>query len=134
VRRLEASLGKTLITAPISGTVVDRLANQGETVTAGQGLCTLVDLTRLRLEVEVDEFDASRIELGAPVRITAEGYDGKEWRGKVEDIPDTVVSRRLRPQDPSRPVDVRVLLVKVALQEPTPLKLGQRVEVRIGRL
>ena len=45
--------------------------------------------------------------------------------------PDAVVGRRLKPQDPGKPEDTRVLLVKVALLEPTPLKLGQRVEIRI---
>ncbi|HVH07318.1 MAG TPA: hypothetical protein VNE71_15100, partial [Myxococcota bacterium] len=39
--------------------------------------------------------------------------------------------RRLKPQDPGKPEDTRVLLVKIAFQEATPLKLGQRVEVRI---
>jgi hypothetical protein len=50
----------------------------------------------------------------------------------VEEIPDTVVGRRLKPQDPGKPEDTRVLLVKIAFQEPTPLKLGQRVEIRIA--
>lgn len=134
VRRLEAALDKTVIVAPIAGTVVGRLAEAGETVTAGQGLCAIADLGRLRLEVEVDEYDAGRIAQGAGVQVSAEGYDGRSWQGRVEEIPDAVVARRLRPQDPARPVDVRVLLVKVALMEATPLKLGQRVEVRIGRL
>jgi len=40
--------------------------------------------------------------------------------------------RRLRPQDPGRPTDTRVLAVKVALAEPTPLKLGTTVELRIA--
>jgi len=38
------------------------------------------------------------------------------------------------PRDASKrgkPEDTRVLLVKIAFQETTPLKLGQRVEVRI---
>ena len=49
----------------------------------------------------------------------------------IEEIPDSVVNRRLKPQDPSKPIDTRVLLVKVAFAEETPLKLGQRVEVKI---
>ena len=49
----------------------------------------------------------------------------------MEEIPDAVVGRRLKPQDPGKPEDTRVLLVKIALSEPTPLKLGQRVEIRI---
>lgn len=40
-----------------------------------------------------------------------------------------VTSRRLNPPDPSKPIDTRVLLVKVAFAESAPLKLGQRVEV-----
>ena len=59
------------------------------------------------------------------------GNDGKSWRGKVEEIPDSVVGRRLKPQDPGKPGDTRVLLVKIALLEPTSLKLGQRAEIRI---
>ena len=78
-----------------------------------------------------DEFDASRVKLGSPVTISAEGFE-PTWRGTIEEIPDSVISRRLKPQDPSKPIDTRVLLVKVALNEPAPLKLGQRVEVRIS--
>jgi hypothetical protein len=51
--------------------------------------------------------------------------------GKIEEIPDSVVARKLKPEDPGRPTDTRVLLVKVALLEKTPLKLGQRVEMEI---
>ena len=39
--------------------------------------------------------------------------------------------RRLKPQDPSRPTDTRILAVKVAFAEPTPLKLGTTVELKI---
>jgi len=60
--------------------------------------------------------------------LSGEGYDGK-WRGVIEEVPGNVVSRRLKPQDPAKPIDTRVLLVKIALAEGTPLKLGQRVEV-----
>ncbi|MES1210824.1 MAG: hypothetical protein ABUL63_00690, partial [Acidobacteriota bacterium] len=85
-----------------------------------------------RIEAEVDEFDAGRVTLGSIVKVTAEGFAGQSWKGTVEEIPDAVVGRRLKPQDPGRPSDTRVLLVKVALGEATPLKLGQRVEVEIG--
>ena len=88
---------------------------------------------RTRVEAEVDEFDAGAIGLGAPVEVTAEGHDGVRWAARVEELPDSVVPRRLRPQDPGKPSDTRVLLVKIQLAEATPLKLGQRVEVAIAR-
>ena len=92
---------------------------------------TVADLSRTRVEAELDEFDSGRVRLGDEVKVTAEGYDRVSWRGSVEEIPDSVVGRRLKPQDPGKPEDTRVLLVKIALLEPIPLKLGQRVEIRI---
>jgi RND family efflux transporter MFP subunit len=131
VRRLEAVLAKTRIVAPLDGVVIARHADAGERVDAGDPLVTVADLRKTRVEAEVDEFDAGRVALGVPVVITAEGWSGRSWGAEIEEIPDTVVTRRLKPQDPGRPSDTRVLLVKIALTEPTPLKLGQRVEVAI---
>ena len=131
VERLEAVLAKTRIVAPIRGTVVTRFADAGERIEAGAPLVTIANLEKTRVEAEVDEFDAGRVELGGEVQVTAEGFTGQSWKGTVEEIPDAVLPRRLKPQDPGRPSDTRVLLVKVALAEPTPLKLGQRVEIAI---
>jgi RND family efflux transporter MFP subunit len=131
VGRDEAQLRKTRILAPISGTVTGRHAQAGETLEAGQRVFTLADLTRLRIEAEADEADADALGTGAPVSITCEAFPGRAWRGRVEDIPRSVTLRRLKPQDPSRPTDTRILAVKVAFAEPTPLKLGATVELKI---
>ena len=133
-RRLQAVLDKTVIVAPISGVVTSRMVQPGETVKEGSALLTIANLNRTRVEAEVDEFDAGRIKLGQEAEITAEGYDSQRWRGKVEEIPDTVERRQIKPQDPAAPTDTRVLLVKIALLEKTPLKLGQRVQVGLMRL
>lgn len=132
VRRLEALVEKTVITAPIDGIVIARHVHAGETIESGDAIVTVADLTRTRVEAEIDEYDTARIRLGAHVDVTAEGF-GRTWRATIEEIPDAVVNRRLNPQDPSKPIDTRVLLVKVAFAEPTPLKLGQRVEVRMAQ-
>ena len=130
VRRLEALVEKTIITAPIGGVVIARNVHAGETVAAGDELLTIANLAKTRVEAEIDEFDVARVHLGATVNVMAEGFD-RGWQGTIEEIPDSVVNRRIKPQDPSKPIDTRVLLVKVAFAEETPLKLGQRVEVRI---
>ena len=130
VQRLEALVQKTVLTAPIDGVVIARHVHAGETIAAGDEIVTVADLAKTRIEAEIDEFDVARVKLGANVRIAAEGFE-REWRGTIEEIPDSVVNRRIKPQDPSKPIDTRVLLVKIAFAEPTPLKLGQRVEVKI---
>ncbi|WP_165224005.1 efflux RND transporter periplasmic adaptor subunit [Aquisphaera insulae] len=131
--RHEALLAKTHITSPIDGTVIARSAHPGEAVGASARIAVIADLGRVRVEAEVDEVDIGGIALGSEARVTAEGFPGCEWCGRVEEIPDAVVGRQLRPEDPSRPVDTRVLLVKIALLEATPLKLGQRLEIEIFR-
>jgi RND family efflux transporter MFP subunit len=129
--RLDALIAKTRITAPIDGVVTARHVQLGEIAEPGRAVVTIADLNRLRIEAEVDEFDAARVELGSPVTITAEGCGPAKWHGTVEEIPDSVVGRRTRPADPGRPIDARVLPVKIALTERTPLKLGQRIDVEI---
>jgi HlyD family secretion protein len=130
--RFDALIAKTRITAPIDGVVTARHAHPGEIARPGTALVTIADLKRLRIEAEVDEFDTARVALGSPVMITAEGYGATKWRGTVEEIPDSVVSRRTRPTDPGRPIDARILPIKITFAEPTPLKLGQRVDVEIA--
>lgn len=134
IERLHATIAKSRLCAPISGVVVARHAEAGETLDRGARVVTLVDLKRLRIEAEVDESDASRVVLGAPVAIRGEGEAGPALGGRVAEIPDAVTARRTKPQDPGKPSDTRVLLVKIAFDDPSlgaALKLGRRVEVEI---
>ena len=133
VGRLAATLDKTRVLAPIDGMVIERSTDRGETVEIGDPIVTVANLDRLRIDAEVDEFDIARVELGASVKITADGFDGQAWQGHVEEIPDTVAGRKLKPEDPGRLSDGRVLLVKVAFDHRPPLKLGQKVDVKISR-
>jgi len=133
VARLTAIVEKARVTAPIAGTVTQRYADEGEIMAPGAPLLTITDLSKLRVEAEVGEFDAGRVRLGAKATLRAEGYDNQSWQATVEEIPERVQARELKPLDPSRPVDTRVLLVKLRLLEKVPLKLGQRVEVEIVR-
>lgn len=131
VGRYEAQLRQTRIVAPISGTVITRHVHPGETVDTGRRVVTLANLDRLRIEAEADEADAGALRIGAVATITADGQPGRSWKGRVEEIPTSVTVRRLKPQDPSRATDTRVLAVKVAFAETVPLRLGTTVELRI---
>jgi RND family efflux transporter MFP subunit len=132
-RRFEVLLRRTTIRAPLSGVVLFRHAQPGELAHPGSRVATIADLGRTWIEAEVDEFDAARVRTGDPVTVIAEGFPGAAWRARVEEVPEAVVARRVRPEDPGRPTDARVLLVKCALVDRAPLKLGQRVEVLLRR-
>lgn len=131
IERLEAELAKTRILSPIDGTITSRMADPGQVVELETPIVSVADLDRTRIEAEVNEFDVGQVQIGSMASVTAEGYPGRQWRAKVQEIPDQVVSRHLRPQDPGRPTDTGVLLVKLVLLDHAPLKLGQRVEIRI---
>ena len=76
-----------------------------------------------------DRYDTSKMDLKpVPAKLTSERHTGPFASGAS--LSTTAV---LKPLDPSRPVDTRVLLVKVELTEPVPLKLGQRVEVEVAK-
>lgn len=129
--RYEAQIRKTRILSPIAGTVTLRHVETGETLEAGDAVATIADLSRLRIEGEAHEADAGSVVVDAPVTITCDGYPNRSWQGRVEEVPDSVTLRRLKPQDPGRPTDTRILAVKVAFAEPSPLKLGATVELAI---
>lgn len=129
--RYEAQMKKTRIVAPIGGTVVGRLVDAGERVEAGARIVRLVDLSRLRVAAEADEADAALIAVGAQVTINAQGRPEDQWTGVVEEVADSVTVRGLKPRDPARPTDTRILAVKVAFKDKAPLKLGTTVDLTI---
>ena len=132
IRRLEATIAKTRMISPIGGTVTSRVVNAGQMVDRGDPAFVVADLTRVRIEGEAHEADADRVSIGAQVEIRADGFPGQSFRGRVEEIPGSVTLRRIKPQDPARPTDVRVLALKVAFAGPTPLKLGSTVDLVVS--
>lgn len=132
-QRIQTLIEKATVRAPRAGVVTSRRVDAGEMVREGDPLVSIADLEHSRIEAEVGEFDATGVRLGAKVSIRVESESAKVYAGRIEEIPDVVVPRQLRPMDPANPVDTRVLLVKVAPDGPLPLKLGQRVEIEIER-
>lgn len=132
IKRLDATIAKTRLVSPINGTVTSRIVNAGQMVDRGDPAFVVADLNRLRIEGEAHEADAGRVAIGAEVEIRADGFPGRSFRGRVEEIPGNVTLRRIKPQDPARPTDVRVLAVKVAFAEKTPLKLGTTVDLVVA--
>jgi RND family efflux transporter MFP subunit len=130
--RLDAQWRKHWVFAPIDGVVTSRQVNAGETVAASAPLLTIVDLSRLRVEAEVDEYDVAHCSVGGLATIHTEAFPSRTWRGTIEEVADALVPRRIRPEDPGRPTDTRVLPVRITFREATPLRLGQRVEVSIA--
>lgn len=138
VRLAEASLDyarmrldKTIIRSPIDGTVIERYLDEGEGVTPEIPILAIANLGKLWINAEVDETDAGRIHVGDGAQVTCGAYPGKTFKGSVREIADYAGVRKIRPRDPSANLGLKVLQVKIGMQEPTPLRLGMTVDVKI---
>jgi len=78
-----SQLAKTSVAAPITGAVLQRLAEPGEVVAAGQPVAILADLTRVKLRVFVGERDLGKVRLGAPARIRVDAFPGRDFTARV---------------------------------------------------
>jgi HlyD family secretion protein len=81
-QRTASVLDKHQIRAPFAGVVVDRSAQPGEMispVSAGggftrTGICTVVDMDSIEIEVDVNEAFIGRVTAGAPVNAVLDAY------------------------------------------------------------
>ncbi|MBI5970534.1 MAG: efflux RND transporter periplasmic adaptor subunit [Deltaproteobacteria bacterium] len=124
-------LEKSVIRSPISGRVIRKLMEEGETVIPETPMLTVADVTRVRVNAEVDETDIGRIALGDEADITSDAYPGQVYKGVITEINDYVGERKVKPNNTAKNMDMKVIQVKLALKERTPLKLGMTVDVRI---
>jgi HlyD family secretion protein len=78
------------VTAPMSGVVIKKGVELGETVTSGVSsfnegtvMFTVADLKSLIIRVNLNEVDIAKVRVGQPVRVTLDAYPQKVFDGKV---------------------------------------------------
>jgi cobalt-zinc-cadmium efflux system membrane fusion protein len=89
--------------SPISGTVLERAAVQGQMADPSRPLFRIADLSRLWLVAQAPERDASRVREGSPAEIALAALPGQKLRGTVGWVGREVDAH-------SRTVPVRVVL------------------------
>lgn len=92
------NVGYTRITAPINGTVVAIVTEEGQTVNANQSAPTIVKLAKLQtmtIKAQVSEADVMRINQGQPVYFTTLGEPDKKIYASlraIEPAPDSIAT------------------------------------------
>jgi HlyD family secretion protein len=83
-------LERSEIKSPISGTVISRSVDPGQTVASSFQAPELFkiaqDLSRIRIEAQVNEADVGSIAEGNPVTFTVDAYPDREFEGRVTQI------------------------------------------------
>lgn len=115
LKQAEVRLGYTKIYAPVTGTVSVRAAREGEVLSVGQPIVTIVDLSDTWVRAAIPETQADHIGLGDTLRIRLPG--GTLTYGKVffksaeaDFATQRDVNRRKR--------DIRTIVLKVRLDNP----------------
>jgi len=124
-------LEKTYITSPIAGKVIRKYFQEGESVTKDKPLAAVADTARLRINAEVDETDIGMVHIGDAAEIRSDAFAGKVFRGRVEEISDYAGIRKVKPNDQAKNLDMKVVQVKIRLEDKTFLKSGMTVDVKV---
>jgi len=85
-KEAQAILEDCRIVAPISGTVMTKIAEEGEVLAAGRPILTLIDLTDIYLKVYIPEVEIGKIRLGNLARIAVDAYPNRFFEAKVTQI------------------------------------------------
>jgi HlyD family secretion protein len=84
------NLRYSVIRSPVDGVIISRAVDVGQTVAASFQTPTLFtiaqDLTKMQIEVSVDEADISRIKLDQNATFTVDSYPEQAFKGKVVQI------------------------------------------------
>ena len=132
VSQLKDMLRKCHITAPASGTVLEKYVERGEFVTTGKPLFKIADTQAMYLRAYVTSAQLQNIKLGQEVKVFADYGDQqkKEYEGKVswissrsEFTPKTILT------DDER-ADL-VYAVKIAVRNDGYIKIGMYGEVKL---
>jgi HlyD family secretion protein len=115
LKEAEVRLGYTKVYAPVTGTVSVRAAREGEVLTAGQPIVTIVDFGDTWVRAAIPETESDHIGLGDTLRIRLPG--GTVTSGRVffkspeaDFATQRDVSRRKR--------DIKTIVLKVRLDNP----------------
>jgi len=128
----QAKLADMAIATPVSGTVVFKALEKGETVSPGVTVLTVVDLASLYVRVDIDETLVDKIALGSDAMIKTEGVSGKQFKGKVSEIGRYAEFATQKDVTSGRQ-DIKTFRVKITFQEPAGLlKPGMTADVDIA--
>lgn len=88
--RARTNLNYSVIRSPISGVVVARNIDVGQTVAASFQTPTLFqiagDLKQMQIETSVAEADIGNLKIGLPVRFSVDAFADRQFAGKVKQV------------------------------------------------
>jgi multidrug resistance efflux pump len=143
VERAEAAVRDCVLRAPADGTVLRLQASVGGTLApaaaplpgAAPPAVVFAPAGPLVVRAELEQGSLGRVAAGMRAVVTDDTRtDSPTWTGRVKSIAGWVAPRRSILLEPGELNDVRTTEVVIALDpSPHPLRIGQRMQVRLAR-
>ncbi|MCX7049424.1 MAG: efflux RND transporter periplasmic adaptor subunit [Candidatus Sumerlaeota bacterium] len=133
VSRVQDMLAKATLRSPLDGVVVQLNVDAGERAVPGiqsdprATLMSLANLDTIEAELEVDETDIVRVELGQEAKITADALPDKPMRGRVSEIGRAPIKKTTTTSQEGKDFKVVVLITKPL----ESLRMGMTCEAEI---
>src|SRR5687768_7749734 len=127
LRQAEVDLERTIIRAPVDGTVILRNVDAGQTVAASLQAPVLFtiaqDLRDMQVEAAIDEADVGRLRVGMPASFGVDAFPRRNFNGEIKQI-------RKSPQNVQNVVSYTVVIS--AANPDLALLPGMTANVRIA--
>jgi membrane fusion protein (multidrug efflux system) len=81
-----AQLANTVLTAPFSGFVFNKRVVLGDMAAPNMPLMTIVDTSKVKIEISIGESDIGKVKIGQAVRFAVDAYPGEAFSGAVSEI------------------------------------------------
>jgi len=131
----QARYDKTFIRSSIDGSVLRKHHRSGESVsnssTVPDPILTIGDRKTLRVRVDVDETDVSKVNVGQRAYVTADAFGKQKFWGHVVRVGQQLGPKNVRTDEPTEKVDTKILETLVELDPGSQLPDGLRVDAFI---
>jgi len=128
----QARYEKTFIRSSIDGAVLRKHHRSGESVsnssTVPDPILTIGDRKTLRVRVDVDETDVSKVRIGQKAYVTADAFGKQKFWGRVVRVGQQLGPKNVHTDEPTERVDTKILETLVELDPGTQLPDGLRVD------
>ena len=100
----EERLKKTVVRAPINGTIVSLKSKSGERVVGtgqfpGTEVLRIANLDSMQVEVDVNENDIVNVRIGNPVTVTVDAFGDRKFQGVVREIANSATTKSANTQE-----------------------------------
>jgi len=130
VKKAEVDLDLAQVRAPIDGQVLKINSKIGEVVSQTNGLIDLGNTSQMYVVAEIYETDIGKIKVGQKATIESEAFEG-DITGKVDRIGLRIAKNDVLGTDPAAKTDVRIIEVKIKLDDSTKVSGLTNLQVRV---